>query len=329
MIKTYKKQQLKFITWVYWFLLLYIIAALVWWFISLETQNNQMYVYRVTELKKDAFNYTTKLAEIEDMRRRKTAQYIGEGSIFLLFILAGAVFIFKATRKQFVLSQQQQNFMMAVTHELKTPIAVTRLNIETLQKRKLEEAQQQKIINNTLYEVNRLNELTNNILVASQLESGAYYLNKQELNLSDIAKESINDFIQRHADRKIEFLIDDAVFIEAEKMLIQLLINNLLDNAVKYSSKETPVIFQLKREKSMVKIIVADEGIGISDEEKKKVFDKFYRVGSESTRTTKGTGLGLYLCRKIVHEFKGSVTVHDNKPRGSIFTVTLKASHHE
>ncbi|MFX9696122.1 histidine kinase dimerization/phospho-acceptor domain-containing protein, partial [Acinetobacter baumannii] len=82
---------------------------------------------------------------------------VGEGVTFLALIIIGAVFVFRATRRQLKLSQQQQNFMMAVTHELKTPIAITQLNLETLQKRKLEEDKQQKLISNTLQEARRLN----------------------------------------------------------------------------------------------------------------------------------------------------------------------------
>ena len=144
MIRRFRKQRLAFITLVYWFLLIYIIAALVWWFISLEQQNNLMYSYRVTELNKDDPSYSQKVALLQTERQRKTAQYVGEGSTFLLLILLGAVFVYRATRKQIRLSQQQQDIMMAVTHELKTPIAVTRLNLETLQKRKLDEQQQEK-----------------------------------------------------------------------------------------------------------------------------------------------------------------------------------------
>lgn len=329
MIQIIRKKKLAFITVVYWFLLVYIVAALVWWFISLETQNKQMYVYRKEELRKDDANYNKKLAEIEDMRRRKTTQYIGEGSIFLLFILVGAVFIYRAVRKQFQLSQQQQNFMMAVTHELKTPIAVTRLNLETLQKRKLDESQQKKIITNTLQEANRLNELTNNILVASQLETGAYHLNKQDVNFTELAEESISDFTQRFPARNFVAKVEPDIYVEGEKTLLHLLLNNLIDNAVKYSSPETEVKLFLSKQNGMIRLNVMDEGVGINDPEKKKVFEKFYRVGSESTRRTKGTGLGLYLCKRIVREFKGTISIEDNKPQGSIFTVTLKASSNE
>jgi signal transduction histidine kinase len=219
--------------------------------------------------------------------------------------------------------------MMAVTHELKTPIAVTQLNLETLQKRKLEEAQQQKIISSTLKEANRLNELTNNILVASQLEAGAYYLNKQEVNLSEIAEESFKEFEQRFPARELQKKIQPDLYVEGEQLLLHLLINNLLDNAIKYSPAEKTVLLALEEKNKEVKLSVTDEGVGISDAEKKRVFDKFYRIGSESTRTAKGTGLGLYLCKKIVHEFKGAITIENNKPQGSIFTVILKQLPHE
>jgi two-component system, OmpR family, sensor histidine kinase CiaH len=294
---------------------------LIFWYMELNTQNRQMYEYRMAQLHKDAPDYASAVAEIQAAKDTKTSQYIGEGSVFLLLILVGAVFVYRATRRQFILSRQQQNFMMAITHELKTPIAVVRLNIETLQKRRLEEAQQQKLIANTLQEVNRLNTLTNNILVASQLETGAYRLNKQQINISRIATEAVGDLQNRFPQRSIYAAIQPEVYMQAEDTLMQLLLNNLLDNAVKYSPKESAVKLVLKKENNHVIIQVTDEGIGIAAEERKKVFEKFYRVGSEETRTAKGTGLGLFLSKKIVQDFKGTITITDNVPKGSIFTV--------
>ncbi|TKK69830.1 GHKL domain-containing protein [Ilyomonas limi] len=316
-----KKHRLVRITIVYWFLLVYIVVALIFWYMELNQQNRQMYEYQLAQLHKDSPDYRSAVAEIEAAKNTKTSQYIGEGSVFLLLILVGAVFVYRATRRQFILSRQQQNFMMAITHELKTPIAVVRLNVETLQKRRLEEAQQQKLIANTLQEVNRLNTLTNNILVASQLETGAYRLNKQQINISRIATEAVRDLQNRFPQRSMDATIQPEVYMQGEDTLMQLLLNNLLDNAVKYSSRESPVKLLLKKENSHVIIQVTDEGIGIAAEEKKKVFEKFYRVGSEETRTAKGTGLGLFLSKKIVQDFKGTITITDNVPKGSIFTV--------
>ena len=325
MIKRFKKQRLAFITLVYWFLLIYIVAALVWWFISLENQNTQMFIYRLVQINKNDPAYNQKLAQIKDERKRKTTQYIGEGSTFLLVILVGAVFVYRSTKKQIILSHQQQNFMMAVTHELKTPIAVVRLNLETLQKYKLDETKQQKLISNTLLETERLNTLTNNILVAAELESGHYTLNKQEINFSALVKASVKDFHNRFHNRIIDEHTEENIFVTGETLLLQMLANNLLDNAFKYSDKDAAVKVDLRKINNKAVLKIIDEGEGIADAEKKKIFQKFYRVGNETTRKAKGTGLGLYLCKRIVHDHKGTITVQNNIVKGSIFYVSLQA----
>ena len=155
-MNTLKPPKLAVVTFVYWFLLLYMIAALAWWFIALEKQNSIMTAIRVSELLKDDPLYLSKLANIQEMSSRKTAQYIGEGITFLALILVGAVYVYRATRRQLKFSSQQQNFMMAITHELKTPISVARLNLETLKKYTLDPEKQKKLILNALDETARL-----------------------------------------------------------------------------------------------------------------------------------------------------------------------------
>ncbi len=321
MISAYKKRRLTFITFVYWFLLLFIIAAWVWWFISLHTQNDQMRVFELLQLNKDDVAYDQKLFLINDEHRRKTAQWISEGITFVIVTLIGAVFVYRAVRKQFLLGKQQQNFMMAITHELKTPIAVINLSLETLQKRKLDEEKQQHLIKTSLQETERLNDLVSNILITSQLESGNYTTDKENINFSELADKCAADFVHRFPTKILKKNIEENIFITGEALLLQLLINNLLDNAQKYSPKNTPVGIELSRTTNKIILKVVDDGGGVSDEEKKKIFDKFYRSGNEAIRKTKGTGLGLYLCRRIAESHKGKIKVTDNKPAGSIFIV--------
>ena len=323
----FKPQQQRqiIVTIVYWVLLVYMIAALLYWFTALEKQNAAIFTIKLSELKKGTPDYDNQLLTIEDARQRKTTQYIGEGTTFLALIILGAVFVFRATRRQLKLSQQQQNFMMAITHELKTPIAITQLNLETLQKRKLEEDKQQKLITNTLQEASRLNTLCNNILLASQLDSGAYSPAKQEINFSDLVEGCIDDFSTRYPQRKIEEKITAGIYLSGEKILMQILINNLIENALKYAPKES-VVKVILEEEGKIRLSVIDEGPGIADSEKKQVFEKFYRSGNENTRTAKGTGLGLYLCKKIAESQDGNIFITDNHPNGSNFTVTFSAT---
>jgi len=319
----YKTKRLRFIFIVYWFLLAYIIAALVFWFIELNQQNYQMAEFEISQLKPGDSQYQKHLAEINDIKRRKSGQYIGEGSIFLLLILSGAVFIYRAVRRQFKMGRDQQNFMMAITHELKTPIAVAKLNLETLLKRKLDETQQQRLIHNTIQEANRLNALCNNILLASQIEAGAHTISKEAINLSILVTDAVNDFVVRFPKKNFNTEIDKDVYIQGDLLMLQMAVNNLIDNAIKYSPKESPVTIMLHHRGKETTLMVKDEGKGIEADEKKKVFDKFYRIGNEATKGAKGTGLGLYLTKKIALQHEANIFVTDNNPAGSIFTIVF------
>ena len=323
MISVYKQRKLTFITFVYWFLLLFITAAWIWWFISLEQQNDQMHFYKLLQLNKDDAAYEQKLFLLNDEHSRKTAQYISEGITFVIVTLIGALFVYRSVRKQFMLNRQQQNFMMAVTHELKTPIAVINLSLETLLKRKLDEEKQQHFIKTSLQETERLNELVSNILITSQLESGNYLSAKESIDFSELVDKCAIYFAARFPSRTIIKNIEENIFINGESLLLQLLINNLISNALKYSPKGKPVYIKLVGYNNVL-LSVIDEGVGINEEEKKKVFTKFYRSGDETVRNTKGTGLGLYLCKRIAESHNGKISIADNQPAGSVFNVEFK-----
>ena len=316
-----KKKRLAIITIAYWFLLAYLIAALAWWFIELWQQNEEMYLFKKELLQQNDPSYELMVIRITLERDRNNAQYIGEGLMFLLLTLAGAIFVYRATRRQIRFNAQQQNFMMAVTHELKTPIAITKLNLETLSRHQLDQALQKTIIAKTLQETNRLNDLCNNILLSSQLDSGGFMLNKENVNLSQLLQQTVDEFQHRFQTRLISAEIQENLFFQADHLLLQLALNNLVENALKYTPAEKKIGVSLIDNSKNILISISDEGPGIPETEKKKIFEKFYRIGEETTRQTKGTGLGLYLTRKIVEDHQGSVFVEDNSPTGSIFIV--------
>ncbi|MCW3119077.1 MAG: Two-component sensor histidine kinase [Chitinophagaceae bacterium] len=323
------KKGVRRITIVYWLLLSYIIAALVWWFISLERQNEQMKDFNTRQLTAtiDSLTspelYRNELSKIEEGYRRNNIKFISEGVTFFLLILVGAAFVYRAARRQFKLHQQQENFMMAVTHELKTPISVARLNLETLQKYSLDSEKQKKLIRMTLVETERLNSLTNNILLSSQLEAEGYKSAMEELDLSDLFKDCILQFQNRYPERIFITDVEADMDVKGDTLLLQMLTNNLVENAIKYSPKEKPITCILKKNGS-VQLTIADEGEGIPEVEKTKIFERFYRIGNELTRKTQGTGLGLYLCKIIAQYHNADILVTNNIPTGSNFTVTFK-----
>jgi signal transduction histidine kinase len=321
--KLVKVNKLKLVSLIYWFFLTYMIAAFIWWYVSLEKQNNEIAAIKFQSIQLSDPSLSVKTQAIQDFQLRKTKQFIGEGLTILLLFLLGAIYVYRSLMKQLRYADQQQNFMMAVTHELKTPIAISHLNIETLLKRELDSTQQLKLLEATLKETKRLDSLSTNILLTAQLDMGQYEANKQLVNLSALVKQTIKSFQERYPSRICNTLVDDALEIQGEPLLIQLLVNNLMDNAHKYAPVTEPIYIHLQSNQNSIRLIIKDQGPGIAANDKNKVFEKFYRVGAESTRTTKGSGLGLYLCKKIATFHNATIQLTSNTPTGSIFTVTF------
>jgi two-component system, OmpR family, sensor histidine kinase CiaH len=321
-----ERNKIKIVFFVFWMLLAYTIAALVWWFYELNAQNLQISGIEIKDIAINDPQYSLKYNAIINVQKRNTIQFISEGVAFFLLILAGALYIYKGFVKELRLAKDQRNFMMAITHELKTPIAVAKLNLETLQKHKLAESQQKQILSNTLQETNRLDILCNNLLVSSQLEAGKYNYTKEKQNFSSLINDCADEFIRRYPLRVFTKNIAPELFVIGDLFLLQIAINNLLENAIKYSPKEKPIDATLQKVEDWAQLSVTDEGAGVADEDKHLVFEKFYRTGNEATKRAKGTGLGLYLTGKICKTHKGLIKIEDNPKGGSIFILSLKAN---
>jgi signal transduction histidine kinase len=318
-----KRRPLRIIYIFYWFLLAYIIAALIFWYIALNKQNEEIYSYKVRMIEMNDIHAEKELQQLNEDKNIKIAQYIGEGATFLLLIIAGAIFVFRIINKELTLSKQQRNFMMAITHELKTPIAVTKLNLETMQIRKLDYEQQQKLIRSTIQESNRLNALCNNMLLLNQIDTGGYTFTNEKIDLGTLANDCADDFLERFPSRKIEVSAEDEAVIIGDKLLLQLAINNLLDNAIKYSGKDTLVLLKVFQDNKKIYFQVIDEGQGVPEKEQGKIFEKYYRGAQMQT---KGTGLGLYLTKEIVRQHHGYISLTNNTSHGCIFEIQFKLS---
>jgi two-component system sensor histidine kinase CiaH len=321
--KGIKVNNLKLVSLIYWVFLTYMIAAFIWWYVSLEKQNNEIAAIKFQSIQINDPSLKAKTHAIQDFQLRKTKQFIGEGLTILVLFLLGAIYVYRSLKKQLRYADQQQNFMMAVTHELKTPIAISHLNIETLLKRDLDSSQQLKLLEATLKETKRLDSLSTNILLTAQLDMGQYEANKQLVNVSELLRQNVKSFQERYPSRICNTMVEDAMEIQGEPLLIQLLINNLIDNANKYAPVTEPIYIHLQSHQNMIQLIVKDQGPGIAAMDRNKVFEKFYRVGAETTRTTKGSGLGLYLCKRITEFHNATIQLTTNTPTGSIFTVTF------
>jgi len=326
MRKLLDKIPLKFAEYAFWVLVVYILAALAWWYIELDQQNDLMLQYKTATLQRTGNDTAAALASIQDEHQRNAKQYIGEGLTFFIFILLGGIFLYIAVRRQIRYHLQQRNFMMAVTHELKTPIAVTKLSLETLKRHQLDEDKKNKIIHQAINETERLDTLCNNILLSSQLDAGGYQLSKNNVDISALLNSIVEAYANRYPERSFQHQIEKGLHCIGDEFLIRIAINNIMGNAVKYTPSHAPVEITCALVDGQTEILVKDQGDGIPDQMKSKIFEKFYRLEDERTRKAKGTGLGLYLSTKIIQDHGGSMFVKDNTPKGSIFVIHLPKS---
>jgi K+-sensing histidine kinase KdpD len=301
----------------------YIIMQFLWWEVLLVRQTTQISneQQKLTEITStDAESLEKQIADLQSKKQTRIYMIVGEGTVFLLLLLYAFYRIRKASNKEIELVNQQKNFLLSVTHELKTPIAATKLQLQTLLKHKqLSSEQQEQLLTNAVNETNRLNRLIEDVLLANSADK-KLQLNKEDINLSELTEQTISNYF---SNRKVKAEIESGITASVDKLLFPSVIINLMENAFKYSPENSEVKVSLFKQGGKINFSVSDLGFGISEKEKQKIFEKFYRVGNEETRQAKGTGLGLYIVQKIVLAHNGTIEVQDNKPNGSIFKISI------
>ena len=250
---------------------------------------------------------------------------LGEGAVFVTILLLGFRSVRKSIEKELKLAEQQKNFLLSVTHELRSPLASVKLQLQTLQTRKLDEEKVNQLQGRALRDVHRLEKLVENLLLVNKAESGKLPLQKVETELHEFIDRILTDhYSQEIESSRLVFDRSESAKASIDVMAFDSVLMNLIDNALKYgngSQVELSVVSDPDKESTEIK--VSDLGPGIIDTEKSKVFDRFYRIGNEEVRKTKGTGIGLYLVKLLVEQHGGSIEVTNNSPQGSVFSVTI------
>jgi signal transduction histidine kinase len=260
------------------------------------------------------------------MQPERKGMILSEGMMFGLVLLAGAFYMHKSLARERKLQEQKKNFLLSVTHELKSPLASIKLLLQTIQKRDLSKAQIQDFIGKSLLDIERLDDMVENMLLASKIENSSYTFPKAKFSLSVLVDSIVNRLQITKCDGNQQIInaeIEPKIEITGDKFALTSVVTNLIENAIKYSKPCEAVEVKLFAKDGRIHFHVADHGIGIADNEKTRIFDRFYRVGSEDTRNTKGTGLGLYIVKQVLDKHEASIKVKDNRPVGSIFEVVF------
>ena len=317
-------------------IIVYLLLAFGWWAILLLRKNEEAHTARVDKLalelaiqqrieRPDDFRLTDNYRQLAERFERQQRMIVGEALLLIASIMGGLFLLFRSLRKEISAAEQQRNFLLSITHELKSPLAGIRLILETFQRRReLKPEIQLKLSTNALAETDRLTALVNDLLLSAKLED-IYHLNPEPIDFGDIVQEAADRVALKYRGAKVNVDIEpDIPTVTGDLPGLTSVVVNLLENAAKYSQPQPVIHTSLQRGgDSEIVWTVADNGSGIPDREKRRVWTKFYRVGNEDTRTTKGTGLGLFIVKQIVDKHGGQIELSDNAPKGTVFKVYL------
>jgi signal transduction histidine kinase len=303
------------------------ILAFVWWSFHLWRQNDRAFEREKTilELKYpyQRFDNLPDYTVAENTWKSGRRMVIAEGLFFTLCLIWGLWVIRRSAFKEVGLARQRRNFLLSITHELKSPIAGMRLVLETLGKRELSKEQRTPLISNGLKDADRLQNLVESLLLAARLEDNWHPLH-EPLDLRKLVQDAADSLRIRFPEAQFDIRIPDGFPpVQADRMGLCSIVQNLLENALKYSPEGAPVAVTAEQANGRFLFRVADHGQGIPDDEKQSVFEKFYRMGNEETRHSTGTGLGLYIVKHVLKAHKGQVKVLNNQPKGTVFEVEL------
>ena len=248
------------------------------------------------------------------------------GSLLFLLLIGGLVLIVILLLREVRLNERQSNFVSAVTHELKTPVASLRLYLDTLEYRELEKGQRKEFYRTMRQDLDRLNATINNVLDAA-LYTDHPVQDPRPLDLARLARRAIDLTLTRHQlpGEAIRYEGPPSLHLAGDAQALETSVLNLLDNAVKYSKDGIRIEVEVWGDgDGQAHLLVRDHGMGFSRTQLPFIFTRFYRIGSEVRRSRTGTGLGLFIVRSVVKGHKGAITADSPGPdQGSTFTITL------
>ncbi|MDD2981802.1 MAG: ATP-binding protein [Crocinitomicaceae bacterium] len=268
---------------------------------------------------------SSQLQQVNNQVNSKTTMIIGEGFVFFILLVVGLWRIKVSINKDHKLSERQNNFLLSVTHELKTPIASNKLYLQTLVKHDFPIEKREELLKKALIENQRLEEIVEMILTATRIENQTFQLHKEWIDLNEMLSQLAENENSILGKEWVVFEAKDnvKVQVEADAFMIKTIVRNLIENALKYAPSSEKIIVFLRRENNRVKFGVEDLGPGIPAENQRLVFKKFIRLENEETRSQKGTGLGLFIASEFTRLNGGKLNYLPNKPKGSIFEITL------
>jgi len=253
------------------------------------------------------------------------------GVLAFTLALAGIIVWLVLTIKEIRLNHRQANFVDSVTHELKSPIAALQLYLQTLRMRNLDADRREEFHATMEAELARLDQLINQLLEVGRLDGIGLNEMPEDIPLATLIRECAEASSLHHNVSMAEtFSFDLApIAVHSQRIVVRMILSNLLDNAVKYSGQPPQVLVSALLVGGRARLRITNNGESVPYEDRKKIFQIFYRGGNELQRTRKGTGLGLYIVNTLVRRLKGWIHVTDRNDgqKGCTFEAEIPGAH--
>ena len=253
---------------------------------------------------------------------------IGSSVLFIGVIIFCFVYAIRVILHQKALSQIKNDFINNMTHEFKTPLATVSLAVEALQDPELSTKSKfrDRYLGVIKDENKRLVAQVENVLQAAALDKKDFKLKVEIVNIPDLLQESLQHISLQLEQKKGSSVFENKLsepWIEADLYHLTHIFNNMLDNAIKYSPEKPDIKISAKDDGNFITLTFADQGIGMSKDAQRKIFDKFYRVHTGNVHDVKGFGLGLSYVKTMVEAHHGTISVQSDVGKGSTFTINL------
>ena len=281
----------------------YMLVALIWWAILLQKQNNQLNI---------AYQQNADLAETVGYNFNSTKSMImGEGIVFGLALVIGMWIIYRSYTAEVKTAKNKSNFLLSVTHELRSPLTGISLNLETLKKTSSLSGIADQSLSYAQEETERLKILVENLLSSKANVANAQNqpLQNEEIDLEQLVQQ-VNSNHYPNADVMINMVGTKNVLLNSEKESLITIYRNLIDNAIKYSPNNASIKVEIQHSDQQICLSVIDQAQQIPKTEYESIFNAFHRLEDEQVRASKGIGLGLYLAKQAANRIGGNITLN-------------------
>lgn len=305
---------------VYWGAVALYLVLVAWWVFFFARQDDIL-VRRIQE--SGGTLNSVQIEAVRDATRTTMRMFVFEGSFMGLVLMASVYLVLRSQTREVELMRRQRNFLSAVTHELRSPIASAKLYVESLALGRVPESKRERYLTHAGEDLERLRVHVDEILETARLTTTGPELSTETLEMRHFVERQIDKVEREERNVRVEADLEEEVWVNADGHALESIVHNLIGNACKYGGPEPHIVIRLKREGGRIAFEVRDHGPGLGDADPSAIFEPFVRGGDENVRQRPGVGLGLYLTAQYVKAMGGTIRVQDGLDGGGTSFLVL------